>query len=56
LLFRSAATNAREKLAATTAAEQVKATELLKAEQQGYKERKAKLAELTSAYAAELAK
>ena len=51
-----AATNAREKLAATTAAEQVKATELLKAEQQGYKERKAKLAELTSAYAAELAK
>jgi hypothetical protein len=51
-----AASNAREKLAAMTAAEQSKATESLNAERQIYKERKAKLAELTSAYVAELAK
>jgi hypothetical protein len=51
-----AAANAREKLANAAAAEQAKATELLKAEQQGYKDQKAKLTALTSAYLAELAK
>jgi hypothetical protein len=50
------AANDREKLAATTASEQVKATKLLNAEQQSYKDSKAKLIAITNAYAAELAK
>jgi hypothetical protein len=51
-----AAADAREKLATSTAAEQVKATELLKAEQQSYKDQKSKLIVLTNAYIAEIAK
>jgi hypothetical protein len=51
-----AAANDREKLAAATTAGQVKATELLKAEQQSYKDQKSKLIAITNAYAAELAK
>lgn len=51
-----ATANAREKLANVAAAEQAKATELLKVEQQGYKDQKAKLTALTNAYIAELVK
>jgi hypothetical protein len=48
--------NARERLANAATDEQVKAAELLKAEQQSYKDQKAKLVALTNAYIAELVK
>jgi len=50
------AANARERLANAATDEQVKAAELLKAEQQSYKDQKAKLVALTNAYIAELVK